>query len=156
MKKHLHEKLKITFQELGALLGTRAMLDTQLLPKTPKNHVSQYNLPDNRHEFNMNYACIRGGECGTVSCIGGTMALIMGEDPDDYVGKYGHGSIGGVFRTLFYPEVRGETLHSFATITAKQGVKAIDNFLQCGTPRWERVLTKAQLDEHRKYSYRRA
>ena len=84
MAKSLHEKRKVTFQELGALYGTRTMMANHVLVHDPQ----QERVYNNEHGFNMATQGKQHG-CGTVSCIGGTMAFIMGADPIMYVGMRG-------------------------------------------------------------------
>ena len=135
-KKNLHERRGITFAELGALMGTRAMLISGLLKPTnsrwPVSHL---------HCFNM---AVQGKQqdCGTVSCIGGTMALIMGKNPVDYVGaSLDIGQASPAFRELFFPpQIR--TTDEWEWITPAIAVKAIDKWLRTGKPGWK-ALRKA-------------
>ena len=149
-----HERLGITFQEFIALLGTQAMLKSRKLryvnrrkngkygTYTPKPHV---------HAFNMNVAC-NMQECGSVSCIGGTMGIAMGLSTDE-ARAYTDGSFNmrDIYRSsslapLFFPsedptvKYPGETI-DFDTITMTQALKAIANFLKLGYPRWGKILT---------------
>lgn len=131
-KKHWHEKLRITFRELGALLGTRNMLAANLL-----EHDGQYHSDaDDSHRFDMSTQCKVNG-CGTISCIGGTMAFIMGIDEIDYVGTgFTHGNHSPVLRSLFFPTDLPMSVDNWHKITPAQAVKAIDNFLNTGKPNW--------------------
>jgi hypothetical protein len=132
---HLHEKRGITFPEYGALLGTRAMLAAGTLEHGKACHTVP--LP-HEHQFDMNKSCFAYG-CGTVSCIGGTMALIMGMSPSTARSYVSNSS--ETLRDLFYPQ----DLHStkWHRITPRQAVKAIDNWLRTGKPMWKNVLHKA-------------
>ena len=121
-----HEELGMTFAEYGALLGTRELLRSSLMGHGPDGFPSA-----REHTFNMNVCCITFA-CGSVSCIGGTMALIMGvcvRDIRDYVCSH------EVLRSLFFPSG-----FNFNLVTAEQAVAAIDNFLETGAPRWSEVL----------------
>lgn len=145
-KQHLHEKLGITFQELGALLGTRALIVSGALV-----HDGTKRCDPGVHKINMNCAC-DVYECGSVHCIGGTMGLLMGKDQwetDTYVRKSRYESPLG---DLFYPPVpdnRSLTVGAAAepsggafylTITPDKMLAAIDNFLENGKPRWKSLF----------------
>lgn len=133
-----HKKLGISFAELGALLGTRALLAAEALKHTPYRKTKV-----GAHLFNMAIICDRDDECGTVSCIGGTMALIMGMDHDqaeDYVAGILEGT--PTLRPLFYPDhdfTDGRAVE-YHPITTKQAIAAIDNFLKGRGPQWKKVL----------------
>ena len=137
-KKHVHEQRDLSFAELGALLGTREMLRKQLIV---------HNLDfwkDGSHQFNMNVGCTRDGNCGTVSCIGGTMALIMGMDSADAADYVRYHSVGcklakRPIASLFFPP-ENPKLGDWDKITPKQAIKAIDNFLETGRPLWTKVI----------------
>lgn len=131
-----HQELGITFAEYGALLGTRAMLVEEVLRFTPE----KVTVP-NIHAFNMGIACI-GHSCGSVSCIGGTMGLIMGkgrDGADAYTYEHGYHTLG----PLFFPGRDRSTVGydvDYNVITPAQAVAAIDNFLNTGKPNWGAVL----------------
>lgn len=132
-KRHRHEELGLTFAEYGALLGTRAMLERGTL----EYEAGRDWVEGNKHLFCMNRACRVKG-CGTVSCIGGTMALIMGMDQDEataYVNKVADGILREALRCLFFP--RG---YNYEAVTPDQAVQAIDNYLRTGRPQWASVL----------------
>lgn len=141
--KDLHERRKITFQELGALMATRAMLAAGLLEKITK--LEAIRAPSTRaHQFNMGISCEVHG-CGSVSCIGGTMGLIMGvKSPMSYVGARGQsgtGANGYAIRScslekLFYPPNH----LNWDKITPDVAVKAIDNWLKTGRAGWSGLL----------------
>jgi hypothetical protein len=136
----LHVRRRVRFEELGALLGVRAMLAGGIFP-----HGS---TRDERHrEFNMNIAC-SSVVCGTTSCIGGTMAIIMGLKPDEattYVGTLaGYGNHSQALTNLFFPSIRdGDGWDKgWSDITPDHAVRAIDNWLRDGRPRWRKVVAK--------------
>lgn len=141
--KHLHERRGVTFQELGALLGTRALLASKLVTYGPRD-----DPPEHAHTFNMATAC-QTQDCGTVGCIGGTMALIMGTSPQHYVGRQDGAdnpwrTDGSKWRSqtlhdLFYPP-EGDRLTPWDQITVKQAIRAIDNWLDTGKPGWKSIL----------------
>lgn len=145
-----HEKLGITFAEFGALLGTKALLEQHALKYQGYNANARDGLRyveavPHTHAFNMNIGCT-AKECGTVSCIGGTMALIMGHGEVaavNYVDHYHSNSLS----LLFFPneDVPSNQLVNYNAITPQQAVIAIDNFLKTGKPKWRKILTAAQI-----------
>lgn len=149
-----HDELGITFVELGTLLGTRAMLDLGVL--------QHLDIPDNvdtsaaadeiggAHVFNMNVPCKLNKECGSIHCIGGTMAVLMGlneENSDYYVAQGAAGARPGFLghsenlRDLFFPP--GVEYNS---ITPQEAVKVIDTFLTTGVVDWSSVRTPDEDD----------
>lgn len=132
--------LGITLQELGALLGVRELLKARKLVylPNPQKGAKLKEVNDGAQGFNMTGAadCVRsrGHDCGTAYCIGGAMAFLMKDSPAHYVAN-----VNGKLKPLFYPNF-GDHLHPWANITAKQAVKAIDNFLAYGNPRWDTVV----------------
>lgn len=120
----LYEKRGITFQELGALLGTREMLVRKILSG------------QGERIFDMGTYCSHR-ECGTASCIGGTMAIIMNEVPGDY----GQNTKSQPLHILFHPP----KAYVWPSVTAKQSIAAIDNWLKTGNPKWEKILKRSQL-----------
>ena len=127
-----HDKLGITFAEHGALIGTRYMLAAGILKHTPHMLGVDHG---NKHGFNMGVCCDVVG-CGSVSCIGGTMAMIMGMREriraTHYV-SYARGELG----KLFYRGYQNVNMHN---ITVEQSIRAIDNFLTTGRAQWHKVL----------------
>lgn len=143
---HLHERRRITFQEYGALLATRELLARGDLEFAPGRDCPLPGL----HQFNMG---TKGEKykCGSIGCIGGTMALIMGVNISWYVNSGSDREPGRLFsegtslneRTmcsqslgkLFYPP--GASSHEWRWITPWIAVKAIDNWLRTGRPAWK-------------------
>ena len=135
-----HERLGITFAEFGALLGTEAMLREHNLQHTPV----RYAQDKHSHKFNMGLACDFNG-CGTVSCIGGTMALIMDmntrEDAQAYVGiGPGEGRHSPALKPLFFPPRERLLGVEWDNITPAQALKAIANFKKDRHPRWKQII----------------
>lgn len=79
--------------------------------------------------------------CGTVGCIGGWVWALHKND-DRAVGgpEYvkGH-EYGGPLGRLYYPKLPGGVA-AYKSITPKQAVIAIDNFLTTGNPDWKAVV----------------
>ena len=128
--KHLHEKLGISFQELGALLGVRNMLVAGLLIPNADDY------SDSCHVFSMGHPGMIYG-CGSVGCIAGSMAILMGhKQPSTYTKQFDECSIRGTDKiaALFYPRTIGAD--KWYDITPKMAVTAIDNFLNHGDPKW--------------------
>lgn len=129
-KLHVHERRGVTFQEYGALLATREMLLNGTLVFSTGCLVRK-----GVHAFNMKTQGEQQ-ECGSVGCIGGTMAMVMGKNPTQYVGIGGQiGTASRPFHDLFYPSSAGD----WSWITPKVAVKGIDNWLRIGKPCWERL-----------------
>lgn len=142
MKIKNHSKLKLSFAEFGALLGTRTLLANNAVVDAKGSQRTD----EKTHKFNMEVACKVSG-CGSVACIGGTMAQIMGMEPDEAV-SYVHlrdphenGQI--PISRLFFPPQE----YDFGKITPAHAVKAIDNFLATGKPLWNKVLPKSILEK---------
>ena len=130
-KQHLHEKLGISFAELGALLGVRNMLAAGLLT-TP-----DYSA-EGCHAFNMNHPG-RLSECGSIGCIAGSMAMVMNNSyPQSYTIQFSPDGDRGKEKiaALFYPR---KSKVDWDLITPTMAVKAIDNFLNYGNPKWETI-----------------
>lgn len=134
---HLHEKRGVTFAELGALLGTRALLTMKGM-----THTRACSVPGGKHTFRMDIGAQTDNLCGTASCIGGTMGLILFTGAVDrasrFVAEVDGSRPPSPFQDLFYPHV---VYHSmWYEITPQHAVAAIDNWLKTGKPRWEKVL----------------
>jgi len=127
-----HDKLGITFAEHGALIGTRYMLAGGILKHTPGVFGVGHG---NKHSFNMSISCDVVG-CGSVSCIGGTMAMIMGMR-DPYDAEHYVCNAWGELGKLFYPNHPSVSMYD---ITVEQSIRAIDNFLTTGRAKWHKVL----------------
>jgi len=144
-----HEKLGISFVELGALLGTRAMLEFKVLEDG-----KELEVPNKKsHLFNMTQICKTAG-CGSIACIGGTMAMIMGLEPTSYVRN-----AEGELKQLFYPHYRtgkleGIELYSWGRIKPAEAIKVIDRFLRTGKAEWQKVLGAKRVAELQKLSDR--
>jgi len=155
-KKQLHEKLGITFVELGALLGTKAMLEIAVVTGTNEcMYDDDYDsalMAAGIHVFDMNTPASTYA-CGSVSCIGGTMGLIMGKTSEaarTYVGcadlrhnfyyRYPPGTLlhSPSLHPLFFPWSIAS--HKWRGLTRQRAVKAINNFLggKCKNP-WKGV-----------------
>ena len=132
--RHMHEKLGISFQELGALLGVRNMLAAGLMATSTGSDVLNMDLAEDKgcHVFDMNYPGQVIG-CGSVACIGGSMAMLMGKNPRNYVSTNGSETKLG---PLFWPR---NNVVRYRSITQKMAVRAIDNFLNYGDPKWDTI-----------------
>lgn len=77
--------------------------------------------------------------CGTVRCIGGSLAAAHGIDAEHYVNRarVGHPTL----RALFFPTdgVRRDP-HPAWHCSSQQAASAIINFLMFGEPRWDDVM----------------
>jgi hypothetical protein len=152
-KKALHEKLGIRFAELGALYGVRAMLIAKdLIPK------KTIEVCSNTHSFNMSTAG-EVKECGSVGCIGGNMAIIMGITSFGDVAAYVHNHqylrkylptecCSEALTSLFFPDANTRGSESaqipieWSDFTVKQTLQAIDNFLAGKKRPWAGIAYK--------------
>lgn len=147
-KQHLHEKRGISFAELGALLGTRALLEMQgeFAKASPKREQKCCVMPG-VHRLDMGETMRQYG-CGTVGCIGGHMAVILGETDgpahvphtrDEKAHRYVmvKNSNGTPLHNLFFPPFQHDKWYR---ITPKIAVQAIDNWLKYGDPKWRKLL----------------
>jgi hypothetical protein len=145
-----HTKLGISFPELGALLGTRELLARKVVFDAKGR---QYAGRD-EHAFNMRVACKVQG-CGSVACIGGTMAQIMGMKPteaNDYVNNYVSNAHDArimrsdILSELFFPSSKYQRIPCAGAwwddITPAIAVKAIDYLLAHGKVNWDKVMPK--------------
>ena len=140
MKYKDHRDLGISFAEFGALLGTRALLAAKIVRHTDDRNVGP-------HKFDMATGC-RSWECSSVSCIGGTMGLIMFDGntfkANDFVYEQCAkcGTDPTVWSELFFPGsvsmrrkyVSPNNEWHYERITPNESIKAIDAFLS-GKPR---------------------
>ncbi len=129
MVKHLHERRGITFNNLVILLGIREALNQGLLIGVPTWDKACTLAQQGQHVFNITSWKIRYS-CGSVGCIGGYMALVSA-GAFDYMGI----DTKHPLHSLFYPP---DSLN-WSTITPAHAVKAIDNWLKTGTPRWSKI-----------------
>jgi len=140
MKIKDHSKLKMSFQELGAFLATYTMLKLGVLKIQKPSAVTGDVEPPKagEHTFNMATAGMMK-ECGTVGCIGGNMAIFMGQDPMSYIK-----SATGEKKKLFYPPDR----YAYSKIPVKLTLKAMENFARTGKADWAKVLGDKYLDKN--------
>lgn len=139
MGKHLHEKRGITFQEYGALLAVRAMLERGDLTFVKGNGIDctvMQTVAGGAHLFTMSHPGAQH-ECGTVGCIGGYMGGIMGR-----IGiPFGHKQEDSPLYPLFYPDTKWKaSQYTWEWITPKVAVQAIDNWLETGRPGWNALV----------------
>lgn len=140
-----HERLGISFQELGALLATRSLLESGTVTHVAMgfcSHSKPYVDP-HEHGFSMRFAMQEQG-CGTLGCIGGTMAMIMGKEPARYT-ESGGGPTGsmhnyGPMRNLFYPPHSRQSSTDWDRITPQVAVMAIDLFLASKEINWVKLV----------------
>lgn len=128
-----HKELGLTFPEYGALLGTKALLESGMLWHNPSGR----EIGSDVHQFDLGTTC-KTRDCGSISCIGGTMAIIMGMDADAadkwvWMRRYDRG-----LEELFFPRHLMDS-HAMEEITPEQAAAAIGNFLQTGQPEWKKV-----------------
>lgn len=116
-----------------ALLEVKRMLGTNEVIYNPKPVlIEDHDIdPPDRNVFNMDYV-IQRAECGTVYCIGGFMAMLLGEYP--------YGFVSGKRDTKIHELFMPSNVINWSEITKEQAIKAIDNFIESGDPRWKEVM----------------
>jgi hypothetical protein len=101
-KYKMPEELGLTLQQYGALLGTKELLERKVLTHTLTPEQAVNKGVGITTGFNMavwqEKSCALNKECDTVSCIGGTMDLLMGNNESDCQPE------SKIFR-LFFPPV---------------------------------------------------
>lgn len=122
-----HEELGISFREWMALFATWGVLANNIIPHDDSGGRT------GQHRFDINVGCYDDGHCGTVSCIGGTMALAMGMNANA-AARFVDNAAGGLNR-LFYPA----TNKMWSSIEGRHAAEAIWNFLCTGKPRWDKI-----------------
>jgi len=135
--KHLHDRRGVSFEELIALYGVRAMLASGEIKSTLSFNI----LPTaTAHLFNMGVTC-ETSHCGSIACIGGYMAMVL-QKPIAWVSPYNaqpHPAdperAPKSLVPLFFPHE-----DDYDHITNKQAIKAIDNWLETGRPKWRAIL----------------
>lgn len=132
--KSLHERRGVTYQEMGAFLAVKGMLQEKVLTHARDPWVE---LKAGDHLINMEVTG-KVKDCGSIGCIGGNMAIVMGRDPDVYVPA----QRGCVLGDLFYPPDQ----YVYKRITAAHMLKAMNNWQRTGKPMWKKVLPKSTLE----------
>jgi hypothetical protein len=140
-----------------ALIALKRKLRAFPNPDNTDSYVSIYGMyRDNKVKrapvkFNMS-AAVASYDCGTAFCIGGFIQLeIMGklksavkpirlsakqaDSIDDFVNSKLTGF--SILQYLFYPTIPED---DWDKIETEDAVKAIDNYLTTGDPRWEEVM----------------
>lgn len=137
-----HNTLGISLKALGALLATRAMLEYGVL----EFNGSATLVPD-RNIFNMQ-TFGEQHECSAVGCIGGYMTFLT-DRHHHYLG-IGGDDTPDAMSELFFPDREAPWVMEFHTITLKQSIQAIDNYLTTGHARWDKVLPEQPRKRRRK------
>lgn len=143
-----HVQLGLRYATYVALLGVRELLKTRIVTHNPNvtgargsalnHHKQDQNLP---LRFNMRHVASRA-DCGTVGCIGGHIALVLGvSHPSIFVEN-----APPALYELFYPEIVSSS--DWNNITEKMAVKAINNYLYTGRAQWHKVVPKSMLKSY--------
>lgn len=140
------EQLGIKRWELNALIKVRDMLINGELQYV--KNLARLSRDFNGSGFNMGMAS-RELDCGAVRCIGGWMGHFKKIDESNYVEE----DKSEALHDLFYPDLdfswssvlagRRGGLNPYEKITTEQAVRAINNFLYDGEPRWIEVLSSS-------------
>jgi len=120
--------LKISDAEFGALVKVLGMLERGDLKTV------EYGPPTGPFDFNMSCSGI-SSECGTVACIGGWVAVLMGRKGDDIARYVNDQESDGVLAPLYWPDEVGAL-----DATAPQASVALRNYLTHGEPRWDEAM----------------
>lgn len=129
------EQLKTTQEVLDALLKVRDGIRAGEYALVPS--VLNYQVPEGKRGFNMGVECLNYAGCGTLACIGGWVALELGEDPSEFV-QSSHWDT--PLNKLFWDSVSGNE-------TLEDAADAIDNLLETGDPKWSKVWKKNHRSE---------
>ena len=86
--------------------------------------------------FNMSWPKVEL-ECGTVACIGGWVAILAKEDPEDWVSSRHRSE---QLHRLYYPPIMSTGVGLYSKITVEQAAIALRNFLTFGEARWESTV----------------
>lgn len=146
-----HEKLGLTFRELGALLAVRQMLATGVLKYHAWGYYDSWGaydkMEDGCHMFNMAEPLTKA-HCGSIGCVAGNMALILGEDVGAVLRK-GRGYDGRTENSniaeLFFPGHTRLVKPDWKTCREKVAVRAIDQFLAGKRPDWIKCGAKRRV-----------
>jgi len=113
-------ELKITVEEHTAL--------QQVLQMMENGEIKDYNpynvLSEQRGKVLSMPLAYRKYKCGTVACIGGWAAILMGKNPAGYVGM----SFSPSLHNLYYGKL--------CDVKVKEAITALRNFLTTGKPNW--------------------
>jgi len=123
--------LQITDVEHNALVKVLGMLEREELTYGNYLHFLDTVVLTGPKTFHMN-VIYSESECGTVACIGGWAAILMGRNPIHYV----QGSHPKELRKLFYPGECG------SLATRSQAAIALRSYLTTGEPNWDVALAE--------------
>jgi hypothetical protein len=136
--------LKIKEPEYRALVTVRELLATGRMKHLDIPDAGGYLLDDNYvggnvkeiGAFNMKL-----WNCGTAQCIGGACELLMGKHVEEHV-----------FSVSLYPLFYPWQVRDWNDITADKAVRAIDNFLMTGEPKWDEIMPQEEMrSDYRDY-----
>ncbi len=119
--------LQITSAEHDALVKVLGMLE--------REEFTYGDAATGPKTFNMNII-FSESRCGTVACIGGWAAILMGRDPNDYMQGGHRGRFPKELIELFWPGESGR----FATLS--QAAIAMRSYLTTGQPNWDDALAE--------------
>lgn len=124
------EELGLGEAELAAHITVLGMLERGEL-----KHIPEPSYRKRQNGFNMSFDGLET-PCGTVACIGGWVAVILGDKAT--WGYVAGPAIDTPRRRLYWP-LGGDDV--MKTITTSQAAMALRNYLTTGEPRWEEVLS---------------
>jgi len=132
------QDLKITEDERSALIKILGMLE--------RGEFHKNDFSTHEYGFNMNLCVyplgrnqswgLSGQKCGTVACIGGWVAMMMGKESTRDIIEYVHGR--NPLRRLYWPNIN---MGDYTNITTAQAAHAVSNFLTTGNPDWHLAVS---------------
>ena len=127
--------LQITDVEHNALVNVLGMLEREELAFGKRYEDTDQIMPTSIKTFHMNITYSKS-RCGTVACIGGWAAILMGRDPIDYVQGRGSWPLPEELRKLFWPGDSG------SLATRSQAAIALRSYLTIGEANWDDALAE--------------
>jgi hypothetical protein len=130
------DDLCISIAEHGALIQVLGMLERgELIHADTLYGPSSFNK--GLRSFKGLHMGMTGSSCGTVACIGGWVASILGIDQRDYVN--GHGGSNGLKDLYLVKQLTPFSLPLYK-ITADQAAIALRSYLTTGNANWDLAL----------------
>lgn len=126
------DELKISEEELSAAISVLGMFERgEIVHQTPISNFRDWDAetPIAKRSFNMACSGVQA-DCGTIACIGGWMAVLMG-----YQGKGINAYVNSTRAdSTLYPLF---WLRTDIRITADQAATALRSYLTTGDARWD-------------------
>ena len=128
------EDLKISEAEWSAAISVLGMFERgEIVHQPPKEYDWGSETPIAAHSFNMECSGVVA-DCGTIACIGGWIAVLMGRRGGD-INEYVNGT--GADNLPLYGLFWGKT---DPEVTAEQAARALRSYLTTGDARWDLAI----------------